>query len=115
MGSQSQYLLLLLLCVLITLPLESFSRVYRRPLRLLITLLPVVVIFGVWDVAAIAAGHWRYNPQYVTGIRLIARIPVEEVAFFVVVPICGLLTYGAVGRLINRPRVPTGTDRAPER
>ncbi|MFN2607294.1 MAG: lycopene cyclase domain-containing protein, partial [Acidimicrobiales bacterium] len=30
------------------------------------------------------------------------RLPLEELVFFVVIPICGLLTYGAVGRILRR-------------
>jgi hypothetical protein len=35
-------------------------------------------------------------------------MPVEELVFFVVVPICGLLTYGAVGRVLRLVRGPRG-------
>jgi len=97
-----QYLLVLALCVIITLPLEIFlgARVYRRPGRLVITLLPVVVIFSIWDVVGILRDHWHYNPVHITGIRILGVLPVEEVAFFVVVPICGLLAYSVIGRLL---------------
>ena len=59
------YLLVLLACLLGTLPLEIFLgvRVYRRWRRLVLTLLPVVVIFAAWDVAAIAAGHWHFDAR----------------------------------------------------
>jgi lycopene cyclase domain-containing protein len=99
----AQYLVLLAGCLVITLPLEFAlgARVYRRPLRLLLALLPVVIIFSVWDVVGIARDHWHYNPRFVTGLRLFGVLPVEELAFFVVIPICGLLTYGAVGRMLT--------------
>jgi lycopene cyclase domain-containing protein len=100
----AQYLLLMAGCLVITLPLEFFlgARVYRRPVRLLIALLPVVVVFSIWDIVGIVREHWHYNQQFVTGIELFNVIPVEELAFFVVIPICGLLTYGAVGRMLTR-------------
>jgi hypothetical protein len=31
-------------------------------------------------------------------------MPIEELVFFVVVPICGLLTYEAVGDVLRRTR-----------
>ena len=34
--------------------------------------------------------------SYVTGLELPASLPIEEVLFFVVIPLCGLLTYNAV-------------------
>ncbi|HEY9289795.1 MAG TPA: lycopene cyclase domain-containing protein [Microlunatus sp.] len=116
---QGQYLILMAACVLITLPLEFgfASYVYRSPARLLLTLLPVVMIFSVWDIVGIARGHWYYNPHYVTGITLIGRMPLEELVFFVVVPICGLLTYVSVGRVLTALRsratgTPAGRDHA---
>lgn len=101
-----QYLVLMGLCVAATLPLELVlgARVWRRPARLLRALLPPVVIFSLWDVAAIAHHHWRYNPRYVTGWQLPGHLPVEEVVFFAVVPICALLTFEVVGRGLRRKR-----------
>lgn len=99
-----QYLLVMAVCVLITLPLEfAFrARVYRRPRRLLAALAVPVAIFVVWDVIAIARGHWDYNPTYVTGWTIPPNLPVEELVFFVVIPICALLTYEAVTWILGR-------------
>ena len=102
-----QYLLLMGACLLLTLPLELFlgARVWRRPRRLLLALLPVVVLYSAWDMAMIAGGSWSYSERFTTGILLPLRMPLEELVFFVVVPICGLLTYGAVGHVLDRWRV----------
>jgi len=37
-------------------------------------------------------------------VTLIFGMPIEELAFFIVVPICGLLTYEAVGHVLCRTR-----------
>jgi lycopene cyclase domain-containing protein len=99
-----QYLLLLLGCVVLTLPLELLlgARVWRRPRRLLAAVVPAVVVFSLWDVAAIAHHHWRYNSRYVTGWDLPGHLPIEEVLFFAVVPICALLTFEVVSRFFSR-------------
>ena len=91
------YLAVLAACVLGTLPLELVlrTRVYGRPLRLLLTLLPVLVVFVVWDVLAIRAGHWTYDPEQTTGLA-VGDLPVEELAFFLVIPVCAVLTLEAV-------------------
>jgi lycopene beta-cyclase len=101
-----QYLLLMAGCLLVTLPLEFVfgARVWRRPRRLLFALVPTVILFAAWDIAAIARGHWFYNPRYVTGRELPGNLPVEELTFFVVIPICGLLTLEAVRRILERAR-----------
>ena len=90
-------------CLLITLPLEFVfrARVYRRPRALLLALAPVVLVFSIWDIAGIARGHWSYNPAFVSGIRLVFAMPLEELVFFLVVPVCGLLTYEAVGQVLR--------------
>ncbi len=97
-----QYLLLMAGCLLITLPLEFVlgARVWRQPRRLLTALAPTVVIFVAWDIFAISREHWDYNPRYVTGWRLPGNLPIEELVFFVVIPIASLLTYEAVGRVL---------------
>lgn len=98
-----QYLLLLGLCVLVTLPLEVLfrARVWRRPRRLLAALWLPVLLFSVWDVVAIARGHWSYSPRYTTGWVLPFRLPVEELVFFLVIPVCGLLTLEAVRWILS--------------
>lgn len=97
-----QYLGVLAACLILTAPLEFFfdARVYRRPRRTLRTLVPVIALFYVWDVVAIARGHWWFQERYVTGWRLPGDVPIEELAFFVVVPLCALLTYESVGNLL---------------
>ena len=96
------YLAVLGGCLLGTLPLELVlrTRVYARPLRLLLTLLPVVAVFVVWDLLAIRAGHWSYDPRQVTGVQL-GELPLEELLFFLVIPVCAVLTLEAV-RAVKR-------------
>jgi len=103
-----QYLILMAACLAITAPLELLgARVYRRPARLARAVLPVAAVFLVWDALAIAGGVWTYNPRYLTGARLPFRIPLEELVFFLVIPVCGILAYEGVqviGARWRRPR-----------
>jgi len=68
-GDGYQYVLLMLACLVVTLPLELFlgARVWRRPGRLLRVLVPTVAVFFVWDVAAIARHEWHFNARYLIG------------------------------------------------
>lgn len=93
----ARYLAILVTCLVVTAPLEPLARVYRRPLRLAATVLPVVAVFATWDVIATARGHWWFSDRFTTGARILA-LPVEEWLFFLVVPICALLTYEALWR-----------------
>ncbi|WP_445165839.1 lycopene cyclase domain-containing protein [Mycolicibacterium sp. Dal123E01] len=100
-----QYLMVLGACLLITAPLEIFgSGVYRQPRRLLLSVGPVAVVFLVWDGIAIAGHVWSYNPRYLTGVEVGFSIPLEELLFFLVIPICGLLTYSAVSAILGALR-----------
>ncbi|MFD6159860.1 lycopene cyclase domain-containing protein [Nocardia sp. NPDC060256] len=103
-----RYLLVLLACLALTAPLEFLGAgVYRRPRLLLAAVLPVVVVFVVWDLLAIAGGVWSFDQRYVLGVRLPGAMPLEEFLFFLVVPVCGLLTFVAVETLLGR----SGRDR----
>ena len=97
-----QYLIVLAACLLITAPLEMFGPgVYRQAWRTAGAVLPVAAVFVIWDAVAIAAHVWTYNPQFVTGFDLPFRIPIEELLFFIVIPLCGLLTYNAVDTILT--------------
>lgn len=100
---RGEYLVVMGLCLLITLPLELLlgARVWRRPRRLLVAMVPLVVAYSIWDIAMIAAGSWSYSDEKLTGILLPFEMPLEELVFFVVVPICGLLTLEAVGNVLT--------------
>lgn len=98
-----QYLLVLAACLAITAPLELLGAgVYRQVRRTALAVLPVAGFFVVWDGIAIAADVWAYNPDYLTGVDIPGGVmPVEELLFFVVIPLCGLLTYNAVDTILT--------------
>jgi lycopene cyclase domain-containing protein len=101
---KAAYLLVLAGCLIGTAPLEVLlhTRVYAQWRRLLLTLLPVLVVFTAWDVLAIRAGHWAYDPRQTTGLH-VGDVPVEELLFFVVIPTCSILSLEAV-RSVRRRR-----------
>jgi lycopene cyclase domain-containing protein len=102
-----QYLGALAACVAITVPLEVLgARVYRRPLRLAASVLPAAAVFAVWDLVAARRSHWWWSADQVIGVRLIG-LPIEEWLFFLVIPVCAVLTYEALGRRIATRRPAT--------
>lgn len=113
-----QYILLMAACLLITLPLEFVfaARVYRRPLRLLQTVLITVIVFSIWDILAIQAGLWSYSERFTSGVVLPFGLPLEELLFFIAIPICGILTYEAVGNVLAffKSRMQRSRSTAPE-
>jgi lycopene cyclase domain-containing protein len=99
------YLFVLAGCLVAAIWLEPVLKVnvFRRWRRLLLTLLPVVVVFVIWDLLAIAAGHWTFDPAQTTGILLPGGLPLDEVLFFAVVPVCAILGFEAVRAVLRRP------------
>ena len=95
------YLAMLVFCLVGTLPLELWLgvRVYHQPRRLLLTLLPVAAFFVLWDLYAIAAGHWSFDSGQMLGLVLPGGVPLEELLFFLVVPTCAVLSFEAVRRV----------------
>jgi lycopene beta-cyclase len=98
-----QYLGLMLGCLLLTLPLEFVfdARVWRRPRRLVTALTPAFLVFVVWDLWASATETWRFNRAYTVGVRLPGGMAVEELLFFVTIPICALLTLESVRNVLD--------------
>lgn len=101
MGSWT-YLAVLVGCLLVTLPLELVlgARVYRRAAVVARSLSPVIVAYVAWDLLGIARDHWWYSPDRVVGVWF-GPVPLEELLFFLVVPLCGLLSYEAVGSVLS--------------
>jgi lycopene cyclase domain-containing protein len=99
------YLFVLAGCLVSAIWLEPVLKVnvLRRWRRLLLTLLPVMVVFILWDLAAIAAGHWTFDPEQTTGVVFPGGLPLDEVLFFVVVPICAILGFEATRAVLRRP------------
>ena len=110
------YLALLVGCLVVTAPLELLLgvRVYARWRRLLLAIVPEFVVFVVWVLYAIAAGHWDYSTTRTLDVRLPGGIPVEEVLFFLVVPVCAVLALEAVRKVTGwdagYPAAPADSD-----
>lgn len=70
--------------------------VLRRWKRTLSSILPIAILFIGWDAYAIAQGHWFFDRDQILGIFGPFGIPIEEYAFFIVVPLAALMTIEAV-------------------
>ena len=78
--------------------LEVFLRthVLARWPRLLLVMAIVVWPFLLWDAYAIAQGHWWFDTSRILGIYLPGSIPLDELLFFLVIPLASILTLEAV-------------------
>ncbi len=71
-------------------------KVLRRYKQAIKAILPISLIFIVWDAYAIASGHWWFDQEQILGIFGPFGIPLEEYLFFTVVPLAAILTIEAV-------------------
>jgi lycopene cyclase domain-containing protein len=110
------YVAMLVFCLAGTLPLvPAFRlRVLRQPRRLLLTIAVAGPPFLVWDLYATRVGHWRFDPGQTLPWR-VAGVPLEEVAFFVVIPLVTVLTFEAVRAVGRRARAGAPEPRSAER
>jgi lycopene cyclase domain-containing protein len=97
------YLAVLAGCLLCVLWIEPALKVgvLRQGRRLALTVLPIAAAFVAWDLAAVAAGWWSFDAAQILGVRLPGGLPVEEVLFFLVVPVCAILGFEAVRRMLR--------------
>ena len=106
---QWSYVAMLASCLVGTLPLVPALRlrVLRQPRRLLLTIAAAGTPFLVWDLYATEAGNWWFDEEQTLPPR-VAGLPLEEIGFFIVIPLVSVLTFEAV-RVVRRPR---SADRA---
>ncbi len=92
------YVAMLAFCLVGTLPLELVLKVgvYRQVRRLALTIAPVLVVFIAWDLYAISRGHWQFDPAQTLGLTLPGGLPLDELLFFLVIPLAAVLTLEAV-------------------
>ncbi|WP_446663947.1 lycopene cyclase domain-containing protein [Flexivirga sp. B27] len=99
------YAAVLVACFAVTAPLVPAFRLSRmRRVRLLLAAIGCAAApFVVWDLWAAHVGHWHFDGGQVLGLRLLG-LPIEEWAFFVVIPFAAIASYEAVGALLHRER-----------
>lgn len=60
--------------------------------------------FVAWDVCATAAGHWSFNPAFTLGAT-VALLPIEELLFFIVIPLVTLCVWELCAPMTGKSRV----------
>ncbi|MDY0289384.1 MAG: lycopene cyclase domain-containing protein [Sphaerochaeta sp.] len=91
------YLLIIFLVLAGPLLLSFDKKVafYRYWKRLALSMLPVTLLYIVWDIMATDQGHWSFDSAYAGGWRLFG-LPLGELLFFFVVPYACIFIYEVV-------------------
>lgn len=59
----------------------------------------VLLVYLAWDFWAISRRNWYFDQDQILGIYLFAKIPIEEMLFFIIVPLMTIITYLALQKL----------------
>jgi lycopene cyclase domain-containing protein len=70
--------------------------VLRRIKRVTLSVLPISILFLIWDAYAISQGHWFFDRNQILGIYGPLDIPLEEYLFFIVIPLAAIMTIEGV-------------------
>lgn len=62
----------------------------------------VLAVYLFWDYWAIEKKIWSFDPEQTVGIKVFGIIPVEEILFFIIVPLMTIITYLALINLIAK-------------
>ncbi len=74
---------------------------YRKWRYLLPAILPVAIVFILWDVYFTVKGVWGFNESYLLGLRIL-QLPLEEWLFFFTVPFACVFIYECLNYYIRR-------------
>lgn len=59
----------------------------------------ILAVYLIWDFWAVSKGSWFFDANQILGIMLFGQLPIEEVLFFIIVPLMTVLTYLALIKL----------------
>jgi lycopene cyclase domain-containing protein len=97
--------LLVSLAGMVVLDLRYRLVLWRDPRRALLVLAAGIAFFLIWDVAAIASGHYRAGQsEAMTGIMLAPELPLEELVFITFLCYLTLVLHGLVTEALRHRR-----------
>lgn len=59
----------------------------------------ILAVYLIWDFWAVSKGSWFFDANQILGIMIFGKLPVEEVLFFIIVPLMTVLSYLALTKL----------------
>ena len=74
-------------------------RILKSWKALILTQVSILAIYLSWDFWAILNKHWFFDPKQILNIDALPNVPIEEVLFFIVVPLVTILSYQSLLKL----------------
>jgi lycopene cyclase domain-containing protein len=69
----------------------------------------VLALYSAWDIYAVKHHNWRFDPHQILGLTILGTLPIEEILFFIIVPLMTILSYLALSKLF--PKLAVGDKR----
>jgi lycopene beta-cyclase len=102
---RTEYFILLGAIIVFPLLLSRDSKlgIYKDPGALWFAVFGMSLPLWIWDIAAVARGHWWFNEQYIIGIQWLG-LPLEEWLFFPIVGFVSVFTWESTKYFLGRSK-----------
>lgn len=61
----------------------------------------ILGLYLIWDYWAISKRNWYFDSKQILTFNLVPKVPIEEILFFIIVPLTTILTYKALLKLLK--------------
>ena len=61
----------------------------------------ILVIYLIWDYWAIKKENWSFDSEQILGFYLFGAVPIEEVLFFIIVPLMTVIVYVTLIKILK--------------
>ncbi len=95
------YIIYLLVVLFSAFLIKAVGRIEINYSKALGAIVPVFVIFLLWDIAATELGHWEFGLDKMLGLVVVNQ-PIEEIAFFLVIPFFHIVVWEALKKFVGR-------------
>ena len=101
--AQFHYLLVLLFIAAcaVGVSLGFRIRITRFWRNFLLTDVSILAIYLMWDYWAIKKENWSFDAEQILGIYLFGNVPIEEVLFFIIVPLMTIIVYVTLIKILS--------------
>lgn len=101
--AQFHYLLVLLFiaCCAVGVTLGFRIRIKRFWRNFFFADASILVIYLMWDYWAIRKRNWSFDSEQILGFYLFGIVPIEEVLFFIIVPLMSVIVYVTLIKILN--------------
>lgn len=62
----------------------------------------VLLLYGTWDLWAAQRKSWYFDNSQIIGIKLFGVLPIEEILFFILVPLMVILSLLSLEKILRR-------------